>query len=105
MTSYPLLCSQTSIKLKILASISVMFFSCSYFLFSPLGTTWVEAAEGATNPTLAIAGGVNVGSIREQKVRLLRKPSGTRPVANSVSGIGNDTVIKIDIPTTDKSQW
>ena len=73
--------------------------------FPPLGTTWVEAAEGAANPTLAVAGGVNVGSIREQKVRLLRRPSGTRPVANSVSGIGNGTVIKIDIPTTDKSQW
>ncbi len=70
--------------------------------FPPLGTTWVETAEGATDPTVGVAWRIDEGRIWGQGVG--SRESGTRPVTNLIADGIHVTVFKIDAPATEKSE-
>ena len=74
-------------------------------LFALLGTTWVEAAEGATAIATVVAWRIHASSIEVEDVSVCRRASRTRPTAAAVADVVRLTIINIDVPATDKSQW
>lgn len=73
-------------------------------LFIPLGTTWVEATEGATEVTIAVAWRIDTRSIEVQVVGVARRESRTRPAVAVEADVADAASSKTDIPATDKSQ-
>ncbi len=75
------------------------------FLFPPLGTTWVEAAEGETMITVADAQRINTRRNRAQEVCVSRRPRSLRPTIAGVTNVVDRAIRRIYIPATDKSKW
>lgn len=48
-----------------------------YSSFPPLGTTWVEAAEGETKVTSVVVRRIGTGSIEVEAVGVVRRVRGT----------------------------
>ena len=71
----------------------------------PLGITRVEAAEGETDVTTVVIGRIDIRSIEVQDAGGGRRDSCTRPDITLVAGKVYATVVEVNIPATDKSQW
>lgn len=68
-------------------------------------TTRVEAAEGETAPTEVATRRLDDSRIEPQGAAVGRRTSGTRPAVAAFTDDPLLTVIEIDVPATDKSQW
>ena len=53
------------------------FLRCFILPFPPLGTTWVEAAEGETKVTSVVVRRIGTGSIEVEAVGVVRRVRGT----------------------------
>lgn len=74
-------------------------------LFIPLGIAWVEAAEGETIETIAIAWRSNIRRSYNQDVSDGGQSNSTRPAVTALADKACLTIVKNNTSATDKSQW